>query len=92
MKKVLFVAFALLSIPFLAQDHVQRELLIQLVKDAHPNEVELYVNQEFGSFLNFQWEKDISSPMRIHLFRWDWQEIDEIEVLRYCHHGGLFFI
>ncbi len=84
MKKILVVVFACLAIPFLGQDHVQRELLIQLVKDADPNEVVLSVNKEFGSFLNFHWEENVSTPMRIHLFQWDWAEMNEMEVLRYC--------
>ena len=41
MKKILVVVFAFMAIPFLGQDHVQRELLIQLVKDTDPNEIVL---------------------------------------------------
>lgn len=84
MKKILVVVFAFMAIPFLGQDHVQRELLIQLVKDTDPNEIVLSVNKEFGSFLNFHWEENVSNPMRIHLFQWDWAEVNEMEVLRYC--------
>ncbi len=84
MKKIIVVIMCFVVLPMLGQDHVQKEVLIQLTKGFEPDEVVLSVNRDLGTFLNFHWEQNVSSPMRIHLFRWDWDGVSEEEILRYC--------
>ena len=84
MKKIIVAIMCFIVLPVLGQDHVQKEVLIQLMKGFEPDEVVLSVNKDLGTFLNFHWEQKISSPMRIHLFRWEWDGLSEEEILRYC--------
>jgi hypothetical protein len=84
MKRIIVVIMCLMVLPVVGQDYLQKEILIQLVKDAKPEEVVSSVNKEFGTFLNFQWHESVSAPMRIHLFKWDWDGANEFEILRFC--------
>ncbi len=84
MKKVLFVIMCFIVLPMTGQDHVQKEILIQLIEGAKADDIVLSVNNHFGNFLNFHWREQVSTPMRIHLFRWEWDGVSEEEILRYC--------
>ncbi len=84
MKKFFVILCCALALPMMGQDHVQKQILIQLAKGGEPQEVVSEVHAQLGSVLNFRWKESISQPMRVHLFTWEWEGISEDEVLRFC--------
>ena len=84
MKKILVAIMCFIVLPMVGQDHVQKEILIQLIEGAKADDVVFAVNNHFGTFLNFHWKEKVSAPMRIHLFAWEWDGASDQEVLRFC--------
>jgi len=84
MKKILVAIMCFIVLPMVGQDHVQKEILIQLIEGAKADDVVLSVNNHFGTFINFHWKEKVSAPMRIHLFAWEWDVASDQEVLRFC--------
>ncbi|MEN9334401.1 MAG: hypothetical protein RLY35_1581 [Bacteroidota bacterium] len=84
MKKFFVILCCAVVLPMMGQDHVQKQILVQLIKGGQPEQLVSEVNDQLGSFLNFSWKESLSAPMRIHLFTWEWDGLSEDEILRFC--------
>lgn len=65
-------------------NHVQGEILIELERDANPNLIVKKLEQGFRAPFEFKSEQVLAVPMNIWKIKFDFAQINEIDLLRYA--------
>jgi serine protease len=84
MRNLLVVCFFWMCVLYThAQGFVGHEVLVQLSNGAEPKELTANFSKNNGSFSRFHLKEVVSAPMRIYLYAWEGDLIQEQEVLLY---------